>query len=579
MGQCPKCGEATTSDHSFCLNCGAELSAPQAEASEAAPPGGQSAPTTPPTGTREDAEATAAAAAAAAAAASSGSTTRGAPDGGSKPSAPPRRGREAARKGRSRRGATDAALPALVALVVSLGLQQAINSVVAPDSYLHRLFRPQGGWLMSVVPALIFFVFAWTITDLIMKYRVARVNEGDLKRNDVNQIPAMVRQEPAGTVLQRMRSWDVSLQLRPVGRRLTWLLQHLDTVEAQRAHEMIRHQSDLEADTAASSYRAASLFIWAMPILGFIGTVLGISLAVGGFSDFLSTNVSIDEIDRVTAELGNVASGLSFAFDTTLLGLLGGLTASVVRTAVQAKEERFLTGLEELGLRTMESATPHEGTSVPTGAFPAGAEFDEMMRTRLEELSTQMQQFTRAVRSGLDGFLTEWGKLPPEVEGVASDLGTLREQLSSAAKSTDKMILETRLLLEGLNEASTSMGNRLTSSIGSITQTVDGLGESLGGVSETLERSLTGLTQRVQASEQHLNAGLDNLKDTIQGQQRDDEGTRNALERLSSTISQLGTTLDEFRETQNAMMPLLSQLSGPLELRLMPTPMASPQQG
>jgi uncharacterized protein YoxC len=358
-----------------------------------------------------------------------------------------------------------------------------------------------------------------------------------------------------------------------------WLLQHLDTVDAQRAHELTRHQSDLEADTAASGYRTVRLFIWAMPILGFIGTVLGISIAVGGFSDFLTTNVSIDEIDRVTAELGNVAGGLSFAFDTTLLGLLAGLVSSVASTGVQAKQERFLTGLEELGLRIMENARPATGLAVAGPAGTAvGAEFDEMMRTRLQELSAQMKQFTRAVQSGLDGFLAEWGKLPPEVERVAGDLAGLRDQLTSAAKSTDKMILETRLLLEGLNEASAHMGNRLTASIGSISQTVDGLGESLGGVSQALETTLSGLGERVQASERHLEAGMAGLRDAIEANKRDDGATQAALERLSGTISELNGALAGFRETQSAMMPLLTQLSGPLELRLMPTPVASPQQ-
>jgi len=537
MAQCPKCGSTTTSEHSFCLNCGAELPStagrsPQQPAAEA--PG----------------------------AVAQQAASRA-------PSAPPTRGREV--RPRRRRGAGEAALPALVALVVSLGLQQVINSVVPAGSYIHRIFRPQGGWIMSVVPALIVFVFIWTITDLLLKLRVARVNEADLARPDVTQVPNLVRQESTSTVLQRLRTWDIGVLARPAGRRVLWLLQHLDTVDAQRAHELTRHQSDLETDTAASGYRTVRLFIWAMPILGFIGTVLGISIAVGGFSDFLTTNVSIDEIDRVTAELGNVAGGLSFAFDTTLLGLLAGLVSSVASTAVQAKEERFLTGLEELGLRIMESAQPATAARGGPAGAPVGEEFDAMMRTRLQELSKQMHQFTRAVQSGLDGFLAEWGKLPPEVERVAGDLTGLREQLTSAAKSTDKMILETRLLLEGLNEASTHLGNRLSSSIGSISNTVDGLGQSLGGVSETLQTSLSGLSERVQSSERHLEAGMAGLRDAIEASKRDDGAIQGALEQLTSTIAELGGTLE-------GMRPLMTQLSGPLELRLMPTPVASPQQ-
>ena len=543
MVQCPRCGATTSSDHTFCLNCGAELA------------GATEAETTPTPAAQPE------------------------PTAASRP-APPPRGRDGSKPRKPSRPASETAIPALVALVLSLVLQQLMNSVVPPEAYVHRLFRPQGGWLMSVVPALIAFVFVWTMTELLLKLRVARVNEADLARTDVNQITNVVRQEPTSTVLQRLRAWDVGLLARPVGRRILWLLQHLDTVDAQRAHELTRHQSDLESDSAASGYRTVRLFIWAMPILGFIGTVLGISLAVGGFSDFLTTNVSIDEIDRVTAELGNVASGLSFAFDTTLLGLLAGLVTSVASSAVQSKEERFLTGLEELGLRIMENARPLAASAkqVASAGVSAGAEFDAMMKARLQELSTQMQQFTRAVQSGMDGFLAEWGKLPPEVARVATDLTGLREHLASAATSTDQMILETRLLLEGLNEASTQMGNRLNSSIGSISQTVDGLGESLGGASKTLETSLAGLSERVQDSEHHLRSGLASLEHAVEQTRRDDQSTEQALERLATTIAELGGTLHDFRETQTAMMPLLRQLSGPLELRLMPTPVASPQQ-
>ena len=546
MGQCPKCGTTASPDRTFCLNCGAELPATAQPSSQALPSEPHLAPREPAAGTR-------------APVASAGG-----------------RGRESGRPRRTRRSGGEAALPALVALVLSLALQQLMNSVVPADAYIHRLFRPQGGWTMSIVPALIAFVFIWTITDLILKLRVARVNEADLARPEVGQVANLVRQEPTSAVLQRLRGWDISILARPVGRRVLWLLQHLDTVERQQAHELTRHQSDLESDSAAAGYRTVRLFIWAMPILGFIGTVLGISLAVGSFSEFLTTNVSIDEIDRVTAELGNVASGLSFAFDTTLLGLLAGLVASVASSGVQAKEERFLTALEELGLRVLENARPAGATA--RHGTDIEAEFDGMMRARLQELSKQMEQFTRAVQSGLDGFVREWGKLPPEVEKVAADLGGLREHLSAAAKSTDKMILETRLLLEGLNEASTHMGNRLAASIGSISQTVDGLGTSLGGISQTLETSLTGLSERVQTSEGHLRAGLGSLQEAIEKNRRNDEATAGALERLSVTIADLGGALNGFRKTQDAMVPILNQLTGPLELRLMPTAVASPLQ-
>jgi biopolymer transport protein ExbB/TolQ len=464
-------------------------------------------------------------------------------------------------------------IPAAAALALTAAVYLLIDTAVSPDAYIHRLLRPSGSWVMSVVPALIVFSFAWTIADLLLKLRVSRVNEADLMRQEVVRLPALASQEAPSVTLQRIRSWDGRLLVRPVGRRLLWLLQHLATIDAQQAHELIRHQSDLDADGAASGYRTVRLFIWAMPILGFIGTVLGISLAVGGFSDFLTTNVSIDEIDRVTQELGNVASGLSFAFDTTLLGLLGGLFASVVSTAVQAREERVLTRLEELGLRIIESAAaaPRSapGTTVRAAEEPS-AEFEQMMKARLAQLSTQMDQFTKAVRVGLDGFLDEWAKLAPEVERVGADLGALRQHLSAAAAGTDQLILETRVLLEGMREASQHLGSGLEASIGSVTDTVNGLGESLRIVSDSVARSLVTLAERVSDAEKHLAAGLGSLETAIADTRRGDEARARALEGLSTSVSDLARQLADLRAQQEALAPLLKQLAGPLELRLMP---------
>jgi hypothetical protein len=499
MGQCPNCGTATSPDHTFCLVCGAALGASKSD----------------------------------------GSTRQAAP--------PPSAGRmDALGARRPARLAPPAVVPFAIAVAATLVLELLMGSVVPESTYLYRLFRPPGGWFMSIVPGLTIFAFFWACADLFFKFRVALVNESDLGRSEIVRLPSTVAQEPTSVTLQRLRGWDGRLLTRPVGRRVHWLLQHLETTDPQRAHELIRHQSDLEVDQAASSYRVVKLLIWAMPILGFIGTVLGISLAVGGFSQFLTTSVGIDQVQQVTAELGSVAGGLSFAFDTTLVGLVGGLVASVLSTGVQGREESVLTRMEELGLRVMESALPANWRPAAEGGLvrAPSEEFEKLMQAKLQDLSRQMDQFTRAVRVGLDGFLGEWAKLPPEVERVAADLGGLRQHLATAAKSTDQLILETRVLLEGLREASAHMTAGLEASIGSVSTTVEGLGDELHGIAESLSQSVDALSQRVSAED--------------------------AMKKLNASIAELASRMDDLSATQASLAPVLSQLARPLELRLVP---------
>jgi len=408
-------------------------------------------------------------------------------------------------------------LEAVVALVITLAFQWVVTSLVPTDAYLYRLFRPTGGWLMSVVPALISFVFVWSLLDLALKFRVAKVNEQDVRRPEVRQIPTLLSQEKPTVTLARVRAWDRGLLARPVGRRVVWLLHHLGTTDAQRAHELVRHQSDVDADAAASGYRAVKLFIWAMPILGFIGTVLGISLAVGGFSEFLTSSVSIDEVEAVTAQLGEVASGLSFAFDTTLLGLLAGLVSNVVSSGVQSREERLLTRLEELGLRIMAAAQVSAVNLASAATAPVATDdgaseaFERMLNGRLREVTAQMDQFARTVQAGLDG----------------------------------------------MREASSRMNSGLAQSIGAVSETVEGLGKDIEGVSGTLSRGMSGLGDRVSSME------------AANGR------SEQAMQHLSSSVSELGQRLQEYQATHAALAPVLTQLAGPLELRLMPSAPAS----
>lgn len=56
--------------------------------------------------------------------------------------------------------------------------------------------------------------------------------------------------------------------------------------------------------------------IWVLPMLGFIGTVLGITQAIGGLAD----SVAVTAVDG--SGLGGVLGGLQFAFDTTFVGLV-----------------------------------------------------------------------------------------------------------------------------------------------------------------------------------------------------------------------------------------------------------------
>jgi biopolymer transport protein ExbB/TolQ len=103
--------------------------------------------------------------------------------------------------------------------------------------------------------------------------------------------------------------------------------------------EGLRVQSDNDEIFMESTYNLLRGFIWAIPVLGFIGTVLGLSQAVGGFGNVVAKGA---DIEKLKESLGAVTSGLAIAFETTLIALVAALIIQLIMSFVKQKEEDFL---------------------------------------------------------------------------------------------------------------------------------------------------------------------------------------------------------------------------------------------
>ncbi|WP_319421671.1 MotA/TolQ/ExbB proton channel family protein [Pleurocapsa sp. FMAR1] len=107
--------------------------------------------------------------------------------------------------------------------------------------------------------------------------------------------------------------------------------------------EFIADDSSFYTAASASSYVLPRILIWAIPLMGFIGTVMGISSAVTGFSSFLS---GAEEIEQIKEGIGLVTSGLAIAFDTTLLALLLSVLVMLPLVAIERFESQLLLAVD-----------------------------------------------------------------------------------------------------------------------------------------------------------------------------------------------------------------------------------------
>ncbi len=190
-------------------------------------------------------------------------------------------------------------------------------------------------------PYAILFFFFWSLAILIFKRHKLAVQRRALQ---FDLIPLdsdfIVSADSAPILLRRMRYFVDEPERFCFYRRIIIALTGLQNLgRISDIGEVLRSQAEADDASLETTYSMVRGFLWAIPVLGFIGTVLGLSQAIGGFGDVLS---AAREITEITESLKGVTAGLATAFDTTLLALLAALVIHFAGTVMRKQEEEFL---------------------------------------------------------------------------------------------------------------------------------------------------------------------------------------------------------------------------------------------
>jgi len=103
-----------------------------------------------------------------------------------------------------------------------------------------------------------------------------------------------------------------------------------------------------EREYMKGSFSLSRFMVWAIPIMGFIGTVWGISNGIAHFSDAMTSTNSVTDVSIMLKEsLPLVTSSLATAFDTTLLALLLSIPLMMFMLSLEKDEEAYLINLDE----------------------------------------------------------------------------------------------------------------------------------------------------------------------------------------------------------------------------------------
>jgi len=462
--------------------------------------------------------------------------------------------------------------PWLWGTALSVGLYQAMNLFPAWDPFFNRYFRDH--WILYTET----ISFCFAIAILARKLFGLRSEREALARVQLQtaaldpRLPASDRARWLTTALAglppRLHPTHWVTRIRQVAEFV--LLRH----SPGGVEEHLKYRADLALESQSASYAFVRTVTWAIPILGFLGTVIGITMALSSLKF---------DADQLAASFESALVGLGVAFDTTALALSLSLVLVFGTHLVERAEQQVLGQVEEQGVAQLapllaDAETPgnplteaqhqaaqhllHKTESLvnwQTGLWQSAL---EQLRDRwVETARSQQEQFQSTLSAGMQATLA----------GHAQDLQSARQEFlegfrvagEELRRVTDTLQAHASATQGELARQMTTTWERFESHLATVqTQQQTFVAESGRVVNEAFAGWHADLDRTVQALEAQL------VEARAQSQSlRELAGQTAQLEHLQSTLSRnLHTVqaLDGFEQaiaSLNAAIHLLSARS------------------
>jgi biopolymer transport protein ExbB/TolQ len=290
-----------------------------------------------------------------------------------------------------------------------LGFYVGVVQDAEQGTYTHRYFAAHP---INVCTTIMFFV---GLASLVIKFLGLGVQYAML---NTIQLPT----EPTGTqtvdeatgLLQSLKGLSSSLEDSYLVRRLREALEFVQRKgSADTLEDQLRHLEDVDLSRMHNSYGLVRIAVATIPILGFLGTVVGITLAIA------KLNITGEALDE---SLPAVVGGLSVAFDTTGQALSLSMIILCFKFLVERVELRLLSRVDDSVARQLIGRFAQYGTKND----PHLASISLMSEQLLKTMQLSVVKQSELLHNTLEKTAQQWSEI---LESTAS---TLDETLSSA---------------------------------------------------------------------------------------------------------------------------------------------------
>jgi biopolymer transport protein ExbB/TolQ len=427
-----------------------------------------------------------------------------------------------------------------IGLIVTFGIYAAVLPI--RNTFLGTLLYERG---FTQILAIFFGGMVVTITIL----KVIKI-QSELKAFKKDLIPDTISFENLRSLQVEQIRQSLMKEKSLLARRCSRVIAaYIVSGNRQTATEFAMEDSAFYSSTAETSYSVARILVWAIPLLGFIGTVVGISGAVNGFSGFLQQSSDIEQIKQ---GIGTVTSGLAVAFDTTLLALFVSVLVMIPLVLVERQESRLLLAID---IYINDKILPRFKETDNFNQALVNDAISQAFKKHLptaEVLIQPAQEYAKQAAEALaQGFLTQ-------VEKIQGTTNKLIEQMSYI----NQMAVQDREIFVNTLAQQEKSSQEISQEIQQISQAIQNNYQNVNhNFTAHTEQISQGLQKAAMALDSRI-AALENCAAQVARIVEFQDSLEQSLQTLEQT-AQLEQVLGEVGANLALLKPVLDQLNKP----------------
>lgn len=286
------------------------------------------------------------------------------------------------------------------------------------------------------------------------------------------------------TLLENLNTSTLQTKKTIVFRRFLNVLQFVkQRGSAEDLDDQLRNFADADSIEFEGSFGLTRFITWAIPILGFLGTVLGITGAISGVTP-----------EMLEKSMSTVTDGLALSFDATALALALTMVCMFFSFLVEKSGDQFLENLEH----SIDKNLAHRFLRVQSDQNP----IVEILSRHTKDLIKSTETL---VTKQVDLWANSFEKITAQAEG--SGFESQNRMRNALEEALTKTLFSHQQQMEKYELNSSELGRKFTEQVGKLASSLHDSSiqqqQSLQKVVESLTRQTNSLVE-LQQGEKHL---------------------------------------------------------------------------